>query len=122
MLGEFTDWLEDLLPGYVMVTGAWQDDPTMAASSFAAVRQNPAGSPVVGVRRARFHVTLLGPRNGRQNQLAIMADAAELAGKAITRATVPCGAAHIVSMGEAQGPGLTTENRPWASLDFELIF
>ena len=49
MLDEFTDWLEDLLPGYVMVIGAWQDDPTMAASSFAAVRQNPAGSPVVDV-------------------------------------------------------------------------
>lgn len=122
MLDEFTDWLEDLLPGYVMVTGAWQDDPTMAASSFAAVRQNPAGSPVVGVRRSRFHVTLLGPRNGRQHQQALMGDATELAAKAITRATIPCGAAHVVSMGEAQGPGLTVENRPWASLDFELIF
>ena len=123
MLDEFMTWLGGLLPvSYVLATGTWQDSPAVAGSFFAAVRQLPGGAPVVGVRRARFHVTLLGPRNGRQHQQTLMGDAAELAAKAITRATVPCGAAHVVSVGEAQGPGLTVENRPWASMDFELIF
>ena len=123
MLDDFMDWLTKLLPtNYVVATGAWQDTPAAANTFFAAVRQLPGGAPVTDVRRARFHVTLLGPRNGRQHQQAIMATATELAEKAIARATVPCGAAHAASMGEAQGPGLTTENRPWASLDFELIF
>lgn len=122
MLDEFVDWLETLLPSYEMATGAWQDGPAVATTFFAAVRQLPGGTPVVGVRKARFHVTLLGPRNGRTHQQSIMDDASKLVADAITRAAVPCGAAHIVSLGEAQGPGLTTENRPWASLDFELIF
>lgn len=121
MFDDFVDWLVSILPTeYAVSVGMWQDTPQL--EFVAAVRQAPAGAPVVDTRTARYEVTLVGPRNRRDQQGKILADAAALVATAIARETMPCGAAHVRSMGEPMGPGLTTENRAWARLTFEVIF
>lgn len=123
MVVEFVDWLRALLPSdYVPFVGAWQDTAQNKGQFLFAVQQEPSSAPVVDVQRANYRVVLLGPQNGREYQLRIMQDAQALVNDAIERAIIPCGAAHVTSGGSAMGPGLTTENRAWAQLNFQLIF
>lgn len=123
MVVEFVDWLRDLLPAeYVPFVGAWQDTKQNQYQFLFAVQQENSSAPIVDYQRANFRVILLGPQNGREHQLRIMQDAQDLINAAIARATIPCGAAHVTSSGSAMGPGLTTEYRAWAQLNFQLIF
>lgn len=125
MVVEFKDWLMACLPPaatYVPFIGMWQDTRQNEKQFLMAVQQEPAGGPVVDLQRANFRVILLGPQNGREHQLQIMTDAQALITAAVDRAIIPCGAAHVISLGAAMGPGLTTENRPWAQLNFQIIF
>ena len=123
MVVEFKDWLMALLPaGYVPFIGMWQDVKQNQGQFLVSITQEQAGGPSADVQRANYRVILLGPQNGREHQLKIMNDAQQLIESAISRAIIPCGAAHVTSLGSAMGPGLTAENRAWAQLNFQLIF
>ncbi len=123
MVAEFTEWLALHLPtGYVPFIGMWADTPQNKTQFILSVQQNAGGTPVVDLQRANYRVVLLGPQQGREYQLQVMAHAQGLINAAIEHAIIPCGAAHVISSGAAMGPGLTTENRAWAQLNFQLIF
>jgi len=118
----FVDWLTAVLgETYEVSTGQWVDGPSLADTWIAAVVQN--GGPPVSVddRRQRYRVILLGPRNGRQHVSTINQNIESLVQAAMGDA-VPCGAASVRAIGEPVGPGYTTENRAWYSLDLEVLF
>lgn len=122
MVNEFADWIIRELTGYLLAIGHFVEDPASRNQWVVVVRQLPSTRPNTDLRRAIFPVILLGPRGSRGSRGKVMEDANKLVEAVIRRDDVPCGAAHIISLGEAQGPGITAEDRVWASLDFELIF
>ncbi|WP_322997954.1 hypothetical protein [Castellaniella sp.] len=119
MLVEVRDWLATLLTGYTFQYGAWVESAQDAATRYCVVQA--AGGPVavVDVRRPRFRVILLGRRNHREDAEQVMADA-EAVVAACQGDSLPCHAARVAA-GEPAGPGFTTENRGWASVDIEVI-
>lgn len=122
MYEAFVDWLNAALAGaFEISTGQWVDGPELRDTWIAAVQQN--GGPPVDVddRRQRFRVLLLGPRNGRQHVGTLNQHIETLVQTTLGDA-VPCGAAAVRAMGEPVGPGYTTENRAWYSLDLQVLF
>lgn len=123
MVVEFQQWLSALLgPKYTPWVGPWVDTAKNKDKFIVSIQQNPSGPTIVDLQRANYKVILLGPQNMREKQLEIMGDAQALVNATIERAIIPCGAAHVISLGAAMGPGLTEEDRPWAQLNFELVF
>lgn len=123
MVVEFKDWLVALLGyQYDPWIGPWVDTASNKNKFMVAIRQDAAGATVVDSQRANYRVVLLGPQNGREHQLKIMSDAQKLVSLTIERAIIPCGAAHVQSLGAAMGPGLTEEDRPWAELSFQVSY
>jgi len=123
MVVEFQEWLSALLgTKYTPWVGPWVDTAKNKDKFLVSIQQNPGGATIVDLQRANYKVILLGPQNGRDKQLEVMGDAQTLINATIERAIIPCGAAHVRSLGAAMGPGLTEEDRAWAQLNFELIF
>lgn len=123
MFDAFVDWLKlTISPDrYSYSRGMWVDSPALADAWIAAVMSNGGPRPDVDDRRPRFRVLLLGPRNGRQYADDIQGDM-ELLAQAALGDSSPCAAASVSAIGEPSGPGYTTENRAWVSLDFEVLF
>ena len=122
MLNEFKEWVEATLgTAYIYSAGMWTDRPGIDASKICAIQGGGGPSPDVDDRRPRFKVILLGPVNSRQHATAIGSDMSALALAALGDST-PCGAASVRAIGEPTGPGYTSENRAWFSLDFEVLF
>ena len=122
MILELKDWVLAQLPTYSPAIGEWQDSPATYERFIFAIQAH-GGSPRVDVRYPNFRVLLLGPRNGRDKQLQVFADADKLVAATMAEnAIIPCGAANLRALGEPTGPGLTTENRIWVSVPFEIIF
>ncbi|WP_082900695.1 phage tail termination protein [Achromobacter insolitus] len=123
MFEQFKDWVALTIPShlYTYSRGMWQDSAAVAESWFCALLQMPGPGPDVDDRRPRYRVLLLGPRNGRQHAGDIQAHAEALVQAAMGE-VVPCGAASVRAIGEPVGPGYTTENRPWYSVDFQVLF
>lgn len=122
MYEAFVDWLTAVLgETYEVSSGQWVDSPDLGETWIAAVVQN--GGPPVDVddRRQRYRVILLGPRNGRQHGTTINQNIESLV-QAVLGDAVPCGAASVRAIGEPVGPGYTTENRAWYSLDLQVLF
>lgn len=122
MYEAFVDWLAAVLgETYEVSSGQWVDSPDLGGTWIAAVVQN--GGPPVDVddRRQRYRVILLGPRNGRQHVTTINQNIESLV-QAVLGDAVPCGAASVRAIGEPVGPGYTTENRAWYSLDLQVLF
>ena len=120
-LTALSDWIAVILGNsYKYVYGPWEETLASADAWYCAVQA--AGGPAsdVDVRRPRWRVILLGPRNSRGSSETIMTDA-ELLLQAALSSGPPCGAAHIRAIGEVVGPGFTTENRAWAQLSFQTI-
>ena len=123
MVVEMADWLKAILGAkYELWVGAWEDNKANKDKFIVSAQQLPGSGPVVDVRTANYKIILLGPQNGQATKLEIMQAGSALVAACIEHAIIPCGAAHIVSLGEAMGPGLTAENRPWAQVNFRLIF
>lgn len=118
----FLDWIKAALgEGYQYSRGMWVDNSTLD-DAFIAVIQQAGGSPtVVDVRRQRFKVILLGPKAKRKH-VADVGNAIEILAQTALGSSVPCGAAYVRAIGEPVGPGYTTENRAWYSLDLEVLF
>lgn len=122
MLLDFQQWVSVYLPDYKPWIGPWEDQPADKERFMVSIQQQPGGAPVLDVQTANYRVVLLGPQNAKTQKNKIMSDADLLIKAAIKREIMPCGAANVLSLGAAMGPGLTQENRPWAQLNFELIF
>lgn len=75
----------------------------------------------VDIRRLRFKVILLGPKGVRKHVVDVGNSIETLAQVALGD-SVPCGAASVRAIGEPIGPGYTTENRAWYSLDLEVLY
>lgn len=122
MFDAFVEWLESVLgTQYQYSRGQWVDSAALAGIWIASVHQNGGPGPDVDDRRQRFRVILLGPRNARQSSVQITEHIESLVQAAMGDA-VPCGAASVRAIGEPAGPGYTTENRAWFSLDLEVLF
>lgn len=119
MLAEVRDWLATLLTGYTFQYGAWVEAKQDNKTRYCVVQAAGGSVTVVDVRRPRFRVILLGRRNHREDAEQIMADA-ETVVAACQGDSLPCHAARVAAQ-EPSGPGFTTENRAWASIELELI-
>lgn len=122
MLLDFQQWVSVYLPDYAPWIGPWEDNQNNKTQFIVSIQQQSGGAPVVDVQNANYRVVLLGPQDGKKHKNKIMSDAGLLIKAAIKREIMPCGAANLRSLGAAMGPGLTQENRPWAQLNFEMIF
>lgn len=122
MLLDFQQWVSVYLPDYKPWIGPWEDQAADKTKFMVSIQQQSGGAPVLDVQTANYRVVLLGPQDGKMHKNKIMSDADLLIKAAIKREIMPCGAANVRSLGAAMGPGLTQENRPWAQLNFELIF
>lgn len=119
MYDELIDWLRAVLgTGYQFSRGMWVDHPALAGAFICAVHSAGGAAVSVDDRRPRYRVLLIGPQNGRQHAQALQ-DAANAIIQATMDDSAPCGAAHLRAMSEATGPGYTSENRPWYSLDLQ---
>lgn len=123
MFEQFKEWVALTIPPslYTYSRGMWQDSAAVAESWFCVLLQMGGPSPDVDDRRPRYRVLLLGPRSSRQHSGEIQAHAEALV-QAAMGDVAPCGAASVRAIGEPVGPGYTTENRPWYSVDFQVLF
>lgn len=119
MFDELVSWLEDILPNYQMSRGMFIDSPALYGSYICSVTASGGAAIDVDVRRPRYRVVLIGPRNGRQYADEVQADAEKIMA-ATQDPDVPCGIAIIWAMGEPIGPGYTTENRAHMQLDLQV--
>lgn len=122
MFDEFKAWVEAVLgTGYSYTQGQWEETTANPAAFFCSLHSLGGPSPDVDDRRPRYRVLLLGPRGNRGAVQQTKTDIHALADAALSGDLIPCGAASI-SSGEPAGPGYTTENRAWWSLDFQIIY
>ena len=122
MYSHFMDWVESIVGStFQMSSGQWQDHPGLDDIWVAAVLSQGSLAIDVDDRKPRYKVIVLGPRNGRQHVMALAAVAEALA-EATLGDLLPCGAASVRVMSEPTGPGYTTEDRVWFSVDFQLIY
>lgn len=123
MFEEMREWLASILgTGYVIARGRWDEDGTNALTKFGVVVSLGGPNPDVEDRRQNYRLLLVGPRNDMAATDDLQADIYALARAILARDTIPCGAADVQSTGEPTGPGYTTENRAWYSLDIQIIF
>jgi len=121
MLNNFKEWVEGVLgTDYVYSLGMWVDHPGVAENWICSIQKNSGPGPDVDDRRQRFRLILLGPANGRNYSSNVELDIEALISMTMSGIS-PCGSANIRS-GEAAGPGYTSEDRAWYSLDFEVLF
>jgi hypothetical protein len=122
MYDSFVDWVRSVLgDSYEYSRGQWVDGPDLQDVWIAAIHHNGGPGPDVEDRRQRYRVILLGPRNGREHSVAITSHIESLV-QATLGDSLPCGAASVRAIGEPVGPGYTTENRAWYSLDLQVLF
>jgi hypothetical protein len=120
---EFAAWVQALLgPSYRYTQGQWEETTAAQADFFCSFHALGGPNPDVEDRRPRYRVLLLGPRGNRAGSQKTKADIHALAQAAIDGHLIPCGAASIQALGEPTGPGYTTENRAWWSLDFQITY
>lgn len=123
MFDEFKAWVEAVLEGrYKPTQGQWEETTANQADFFCSLHSLGGPSPDVDDRRPRYRVLLLGPRGSRAAVEQTKADIHALADAALSGDLIPCGAASIRALGEPAGPGYTTENRAWWSLDFQITY
>lgn len=122
MYEDFRDWIKAILgTGYRLTQGQWVEDQTSEEDYFC-VLQFGGRAPEVDVRYPSVRVLLLGPRNNRAAANTLGTDAQKIMAQASSAdRNVPCEYTNIRATGEPIGPGYTTENRAFYSLDFELI-
>lgn len=120
MFNEFFDWLELVLGGrYRQSAGQWIDAPDNHNAFIVAVYG--AGGPAtdVDIQRPIYRVLLLGPRNGRAHHDTVRADITSLVQLALS-GIKPCGSANIQAISQPTGPGYTSEDRAWYSVEFQI--
>lgn len=121
MFNALKDWVQgELGSKYIYSAGPWID--TSGTAYYCALYSMGGSAVDAGeIRRARYRVLLVGPREGRAKNGEIMADIESLIQRSMGD-SLPCGAASVRALGEVTGPAYTTENRAWASVDFQITF
>lgn len=122
MITDFRDWAGTVIDGYAFAYGQWVETSAIDGNRYCVIQAAGGAAPVVDTRYPRFRVVLLGRRNHREDAQQLMQDANALITTGIDGDELPCKAANVRAMGEPSGPGYTTENRAWVSVDFEAIF
>lgn len=116
------NWVASILgEEWVISSGVWNDDGTNDNQRFAAIMAAPGLPVLVDVRRPRYKVLLVGRRNEQSDAAAVMA-AADTLVQVSMEDFIPCSSMAIQAMSEPTGPGYTTENRAWASVEFKVTF
>lgn len=122
MSDELFEWLELVLGDrYLQSAGQWIDAPENYGAFIVAVYGTGGPPTDVDLQLPTYRVLLLGPRNGRGHHDQIKTDIHALVRLAISGAT-PCGAAGIRAISQPVGPGYTSENRPWYSVEFQITY
>lgn len=120
MFNAFKEWVEAILgQNYQYSMGAWVDGSNV---EFICALYATGGSAIdVDDRRSRFRVLLVGPQQTRFAASQLSADMERIV-QAALEMEPPCGAASIRVITEPSGPGYTTENRAWFSVDLQITY
>lgn len=118
-LADVAAWVITHASGYTLAYGQWVEAAMDDSKMYCVVQASSGPAAQIDVRRPRFRVVLLGRRNQRGDSQKVMTDA-EMIVSAALGPTLPCNAARI-GAAEPSGPGFTTENRAWVSVDLDLI-
>lgn len=111
--------LQDWLSSAAYFRGPWVDDPSNADKYMVSLAGSGGGGSGVFTRKQNIRVILLGPIDGNTQTLDNIA--AETMSRTITGDYQACGITQIEVIGGIIGPGITTENRPWCEINFQLI-
>ncbi|RCS70175.1 phage tail termination protein [Vibrio casei] len=119
MFNNLKEWIESILTQHYMYSkGEWVETEAL---QFICALYGMGGSAIdVDDRRPRFKVLLAGPQNSRHSA-SLLEEDIELIIQA-SMESQPCGAASIRAITEPSGPGYTTENRAWVSVDFQITY
>lgn len=118
-LADIAAWVVNNAPGYTLAYGQWAEAAMDDSKMYCVVQASNGPAAQTDVRRPRFRVVLLGRRGQRGDSQKVMTDA-EMIVSAALGPLLPCNAARIGAQ-EPSGPGFTTENRAWVSIDLDLI-
>lgn len=120
MYNYFKEWVESVIgTSYLYSSGQWVESLMSAEDKYIVIVSN-GGQPNGDTRYLRYKVIFVGRRNNRQDVLPMMKDADKLV-ISCEGELRPCGSANVKPIGEINGPGFTTEDRAWCSVDFEVI-
>lgn len=115
------EWLklQDWLSTAVYFRGPWIEDDSNRDKYMVSLGGSGGGGSSVFTRKQNIRVIMLGPIDGNTQTLDQIA-AATLS-RTITGDYQACGITQIEVIGGIIGPGITTENRPWCEINFQLI-
>lgn len=115
------EWLklQDWLSSAAYFRGPWVDDANNRESYLVSLAGSGGGGTDVFTRKQNIRVIMLGPVNG--NTRTIEDIATETVRRTLLDDYQACSIAQIEVIGGIIGPGITTENRPWCEVNFQLI-
>jgi hypothetical protein len=115
------DWLKinPTLVGADYFRGPWEENENNTDKFLVALMGNGGGGQSPYTRQQNIRVIMLGPINGNTQELDNIA--ASTLNRLLSGDYKACGIAQIEVIGGIIGPGITTENRPWCELNFQLI-
>jgi hypothetical protein len=121
-LDALREWflVDTLFADFEFCRGGWRDTPGNKAKCLAAMIGQGGGGPLGSINWQSVRVVLLGPVDGKAQQVAVE-DAALSTMHRLETDFQACGIAHIKLQGGIIGPGTTAENRPWYELNFSLM-
>lgn len=124
MYNEIKLWVENILgQDYEYSKGPWVEKKSSGQYTglVCAIFAMGGAGVDMDIRKPRFKVMLVGERQKREDVNRLLTDIDNLIQLAMD-SNPPCGAATIRAVTEPTGPGYTTENRAWVSVDFQIIY
>jgi hypothetical protein len=115
------EWLkaEQALTDAVYFRGPWVEDDNNRESYLVSLGGSGGGGSNVFTRKQNIRVIILGPVDGNTQSLDDIA--AQTLRRTLSGDYTACSIAQIEIIGGIIGPGITTENRPWCELNFQVI-
>lgn len=115
------EWLklQDWLSSAAYFRGPWVEDNNNREKYLVSLGGSGGGGTDVFTRKQNIRVIMLGPING--NTRTIEDIATETVRRTLLDDYQACSIAQIEVIGGIIGPGITTENRPWCEVNFQLI-
>ena len=118
-LADVAAWVTTHASGYTLAYGQWAEAAMDDSKMYCVVQASNGPAAQTDVRRPRFRVVLLGRRGQRGDSQKVMTDAEAIVVAALGP-SLPCNSARV-GVDEPSGPGFTTENRAWVSVNLDLI-
>lgn len=115
------EWLklQDWLSTAVYFRGPWVEDDNNRDSYLVSLAGSGGGGSNVFTRKQNIRVVMLGPIDGNTQTLDDIAHST--LSRTLSDDYKACSIAQIEIIGGIIGPGITTENRPWCELNFQVI-